>query len=78
MISAVGKVKDWTSKDQKSVLGKKIDLQISDGINGYTYSYKVPTGENFRPIQMMQVVEILDVRVMDQMGLKRLLGDIAL
>jgi len=74
MITGIGDVKEWSKNNQKDVLGSKIDLQISDGKKGYTFSYKVPTGQQFAPLQMLQIVEIQEVRVMEDMGLARLLG----
>ena len=76
MITGIGDVKPWTKNNQKEELGQKIDLQISDGKKGYTYSYKVPTGSKFAPLQMLQIIEIKEVRVMEDMGLARLLGEL--
>ena len=74
-VSSISDVKDWTTKDQKQVLGQKIDLQVNDGKKGFTFSYKVPTGENFKPVQIFQVVRIKVNSIMNEMGLGRLTGE---
>lgn len=76
MIASISDFTDWTKRDGKEVLGKKSTIVLSDGRNGYTYSFKVPEGQKIPALQMMQIVEIKNCRVMSEMGQNRVMGDL--
>jgi len=50
-------------------------LQLSDGKKGYTYSLKTEVGFNHPDLVMFQEITVLEARVMEDMGLARLMGN---
>ncbi|NWK54248.1 hypothetical protein HW115_01390 [Verrucomicrobiaceae bacterium N1E253] len=50
-------------------------LQVSDGINGYTYSLKTEKGQQHPELAMFQHIEIKNAGLTTEKGMRRLTGE---
>lgn len=75
LVVSIGEIKPWKDRDSKEVIGRTLQLGLSDGSKIYTYSCKKPDAENMPKFNLGQKLEVVNVTTMSDMGQHRIIGD---